>query len=113
MRRAALLLVLAAACHSWHTQPLAPESVLATHPSRIRITRTDGSRISIDQPTIHADTIVGTLHGSSYHQPVAIRLADVQNVATLRPNSLKTMLLFGTVVALFYFTVTFAGAKFD
>jgi len=113
MRRAALLLVLLAGCHSWHTQPVAPETVLATHPSRIRITRTNGSRISIDRPSIRADTIVGTLHGSSYHQPVAVRLADVRDVATLRPNSLKVMLLVGTLVTLFYIMITFSGAKFD
>jgi hypothetical protein len=108
-----LLYLATAGCHSWHTALVTPETLLATQPARVRITRTNGSQVSIDHPAMRADTIVGTLHASSYHQPVAISLADVRGVATLRPDAGKTVLLIGTLGVLFYIKSRFNRATFE
>ena len=55
-----LLVVYSAACTSWHTSQVAPESFLATHhPGKIRLILEDGSRVKLPFPVIRGDSIVG------------------------------------------------------
>jgi hypothetical protein len=86
-----LIAPFATACTGWHVQRLAPESVLvARQPTKVRVTRTDGSQQILNHPTLVHDTLVGTgSHGKTppgTPLPVAgetrIALSDVRHVST-------------------------------
>ena len=77
----------ATACTGWRVQRLAPESVLvAQQPTKILVTRTDGSRQVLHQPTVVQDTLQGTAHGrAAPGTPLPterIALSDVRHVST-------------------------------
>jgi hypothetical protein len=107
----------ATACTGWRVQRLAPESVLvAQQPTRILVTRTDGSRQVLDQPTVVQDTLVGIgsrgTAAPGTPLPAAgerrIALSDVRHVSTreLSPGNTLALLLglgalaFGGYIAL-------------
>jgi hypothetical protein len=47
-------------CQAWHTEGIAPESLLATRePTSVRVTRTDGSRIVLDAPVLRPAKLEG------------------------------------------------------
>ncbi len=99
-RRGAATLVLMAlggtACHSWHTERVTPEAVLATRrPPTLRITCTDGSRIVLEQPLLQGDTLVGIGQRPSEQREVRIVLSNVQRVATRRLSAGRTVGLVG------------------
>lgn len=85
-RCAAILLLMnlsGTACQGWHTQRVAPESVLvARQPATLRVTRTDGSRVVIENPVLRGDTLSGTQAARGGQQDVRIPLTDVRQVAT-------------------------------
>ena len=63
--RTILLCLLAAACTSWRTQPLAPERIVSEmHPKRVRVTLTDSSVLMLQHPVIFGDSIVGMVAGT-------------------------------------------------
>lgn len=42
------------ACQAWHTEAGTPPVVLATHqPTKVRVTRTDGRQLVLQQPVLH------------------------------------------------------------
>ena len=89
----ALLLCYLAACTSWHVHDgVSPQQFITTeHPRLVRLTRTNGSHIEIDNPEIAAgDTLTGI------HNTVLSRVAvsDVTQVATPRVSAGKTIGLF-------------------
>jgi len=89
----ALLLCYLAACTSWHVQEgVSPLQFITTeHPRLVRLTRTNGSHVEIDNPQIAAgDTLTGI------HNTVLSRVAvsDVTQVATPRVSAGKTIGLF-------------------
>lgn len=76
-----LLLTYLPACHSWHTETVAPQAVIAAkHPDQIRIVRADGTSQVLHQPTLVADTLRGR------SPETAVALADVRAIATRRTN---------------------------
>lgn len=86
-----LIAPFATACTGWQVQRLAPESVLvARQPTKVLVTRTDGSRQVLNHPTLVYDTLVGT--GSRRKTPpgtplpasgeTRIALSDVRHVST-------------------------------
>ena len=86
----ALLLCYLAACTSWHVhEGVSPLQFITTeHPRFVRLTRTNGSHIEIDDPKISAgDTLTGI------HNTVLSRVAvsDVTQVATPRVSAGKTI----------------------
>jgi len=87
-RRAATLLLMilpGTACHAWHTERVAPESVLVTRrPAKLRVTRTDASQVVIVNPVLRGDTLSGTGPPRGERQDVRIPLTDVRQVATRR-----------------------------
>jgi len=92
----------ATACTGWRVQRLAPESVLvAQQPPSILVTRTDGSRQVLNQPTVVQDTLQGTAHGrAAPGTPLPterIALSDVRHVSTRSFSIGKT---FGLLVGL-------------
>ena len=85
-RLAATLLITAlcgSACQAWRTERVAPQSLLATrHPTKLRVTRTDGTQIVLDHPVLRGDTLVGTRPRWTGQAEVRIPLTDVQLAAT-------------------------------
>ena len=91
----------ATACTGWRVQRLAPESVLvAQQPTKILVTRTDGSRQVLHQPTVVQDTLQGTASQGTAAPgtplgTARIALSDVRHVSTreLSPGNTLALLL--------------------
>lgn len=110
---AALLLVTASGvgCQTWHVQGIAPESLLATQPRTIRVTRRDGSRAVLEDPVLRSDTVSGLVADRREgQQQVSIPIADVQLVETPRFSVERTVGLFAGLGALVLATVAIAFA---
>lgn len=107
-RRAGILLFIApiaTACTQWHVQRITPESVMVAHPTRLRVTHTDGSQQVLNQPVLTQDTLVGTASGRGATPGVPlpqsrIALADVHHVSTRGFSPGKTIGLFFGLVGL-------------
>ena len=88
-----LLLCYLPACMTWHVEEQAsPLQLISTqHLRTIRLTRTDGSRVVLDEPRIAAgDSVVGVHYGVKS----TIAASDVTQVATRRVSAGKTIGLF-------------------
>jgi hypothetical protein len=104
----------ATACTGWRVQRLAPESVLvAQQPTRMLVTRTDGSRQVLNQPSVVQDTLQGTASQGTAAPgtplgTTRIALSDVRHVSTRQfsPGNTFGLLLgmsalaFGAFIAL-------------
>ncbi len=85
-----LLLCYLAACTSWHVEEgVSPLQFITTeHPRVVRLTRTNGSQIEIDDPQIAAgDTLTG-IHNTLLSR---VAVSDVTEVATPRFSAAKTL----------------------
>ena len=88
-----ILLCYLAACTSWHVhEGVSPLQLITTeHPRVVRLTRTDGSRMVLDQPQVAAgDSLVGVHYGVRS----GVAVSDVAQVATPRLSAGKTIGLF-------------------
>ena len=88
-----LLFCYLAACTSWHVEnEVSPLQLISTkHPRAVRLTRSDGSRIVLQQPRIAAgDTLAGVHNGVLS----SVAVSDVTQVATPRLSAGKTIGLF-------------------
>ena len=57
---AALLMVLLTACHSWQPTTVSPQQLIPEEqPSPVRVTLTNGETVTIKDPTMRNDSIVG------------------------------------------------------
>ena len=89
----ALLLCNLPACMTWHVEEeVSPLQLISTrHPRTLRVTRTDGSRVVLDEPRIAAgDSLVGVHYGVQS----SVAVSDVTQVATRRVSAGKTIGLF-------------------
>ena len=78
---ALLLAVHLTGCHSWHTATMSPAEVITDEqPSTVRVTLTDGTRLTVDDPTIQNDTIGGV-----------VALSDVRTIEVRRFSIGKTV----------------------
>ena len=88
-----LLLCYLAACTSWHVEegvsPL--QFITAERPRLVRLTRTNGSHVDIDNPEIAAGDTVTGIHNTALSR---IAVSDVTQVATPRVSAGKTIGLF-------------------
>ncbi|MGE0157935.1 MAG: hypothetical protein AB7T31_00910 [Gemmatimonadales bacterium] len=84
LRRAGLLLFLSialAGCRTWQTAEGAPgPAIAAARPDAVRLVRSDGTRLSVSEPTLRSDSIVG-FDGFDL---VGAPLADVRSVELQR-----------------------------
>lgn len=98
---AALLLVLyLPACTTWQIgTPTPAEFVTREHPSAVRVTRTDGRRLTMLSPVVVHDSLSGGVrqysHGVSTVPTVTVALAEVRDVAVERTAVGKTLLVVG------------------
>jgi len=113
----------ASACTGWQTVQVSPEQLVAEqHPSKVRVTRQDGSRVEVDHPSITADTLHGTVQpvtvttresmGHGEFSPVtrtvgvdtvthaAIPVADVARIERRHVSAGKTAGLVAAILAL-------------
>ena len=108
---AAILLSLqVASCTSWRVASVTPAKLVAEEqPARVRVTRSDGTRVVLYQPSVQGDSLVGR-HAPGVASPDrAVALADVTAVARRRGDTGKTVLLGVGVAALIAGTIAFAA----
>ena len=105
------LLLTAAGCHSWRTQPgPAPDAVARLNGGgTIRVLRRDHSTVELRNPQVVGDSIVGLFGDPPVRATVAV--ADVERIDARRVNAAKTgglavgTFVIGTIVAAAALTV--------
>lgn len=81
-------------CQTWHVETVSPESLLANRkPLTVRVLRTSGSKVVVDQAAIRADTLVGIVSGSYDNREIRIPMADVRQIESRHTNEAGTFLL--------------------
>jgi len=89
-----------AACRSWRAEPLNSVAPVAVrHPSAVRLTRVDGSRVVLRYPALVADTLVGSYSVGSQDAEARIALADIRALETRGFSGARTAALAGVVAA--------------
>jgi hypothetical protein len=101
------------ACTSWKVQEVSPQHLLAEQdPEQVRVTKTDGMRITIWEPRVVADTLRGLTEpdaagetGESTSQKVAVSvpLEEIEYMAVRKvnwENTLAVAVAAGVVVSL-------------
>ena len=84
---AALLLVLLTACHSWRPTTVSPQGwTPEEQPSSVRATLTNGETVTIENPTVRNDSIVGVTDAS-----VGVASRDVRSLEVRRFSVTKTV----------------------
>ena len=103
-----LLLAFASSCMTWRSQSGDTQSIIeAKQPTRIRVYRSDGSRVVLENPTIVEDSLVGMSterqRSATFHIRVAIPLHEIATVETREIDGGRTagaVLGVGALVAL-------------
>jgi hypothetical protein len=89
---AVLLLAYLPACSSWRVENVSPQALIeAKHPTQVRVSRPDGTKLVLHQPSIAGNTLRGSV------QEPAIPLDDVQIVETRHRDTGKSLLLVGGI----------------
>jgi hypothetical protein len=107
-----LLLCYASGCTSWQVQQIAPAQLVADrHPSTVRVTRADHSRLVLQQPAIVADTLVGAEASGRPAGEARIAVSDVQRIEVRHVSAGRTigLALAVPVVALGVFLLSCTG----
>lgn len=95
----ALLLWYLPACTAWYVEErVSPQQLItAQHPTAVRVTLPDGSRIILGQPRIApGDSLAGVLNGA----PSSVAFADVTQVAMRKISAGRTVLLLAGIAVL-------------
>ncbi len=79
----AALLLLAAACTSWHPQRAPVPQVLERNPKFVRLTLQDHSQVEMSGPKLVDDSLIGQANG----RRAAIPLSDVSGIALRQGDS--------------------------
>jgi hypothetical protein len=91
------LVLFVSACMTWRPEPVSPADLMADRkPDVVRITRPDSTRLIIRDPAIEGDTLYGrpqSALGENLEPRIAIPLADVSSIATLRSDPTRSTLL--------------------
>jgi hypothetical protein len=91
-------------CSHWQRQWIAPALVVERdHPTILRVTRTDGTRLEIMGPTIAGDSLVGTpanttSQGGSLSVKPAVALQKIEYVEAKRAKSAPAILFLGLLL---------------
>jgi hypothetical protein len=100
----AALLAALTGCTSWRVveAPAPAQLVTAERPTRMLVTRKDGSVVVLSRPDVRGDTLIGhqpaglTLSDTAREIPVP--LSDVRSVAVRRHSTVKTLELVGGIL---------------
>ncbi len=87
---AILAATLLTACHSWRTSPSPVAETLADRPDQIRVSRHDGSWITLLRPRLSGDTLIGDRAASRASAAVAVPLSEISSIQVLKFDGLKT-----------------------
>ena len=111
---ALLLAVHLTGCYNWHTPTISPAQIIADEqPAKVRVTQTDGTRLTLDDPTIQNDSIRGRsgpgIIFSLFAPSSSVALSDVSTIEVRRLSAGKTpgavvgvpLLAWGAVVLIF------------
>jgi hypothetical protein len=105
-----LTILLITGCQVWHTENVTPQQVLDSRSrEKIRVTRADGSRVVLQRPAIHGDTLSGWRWKEGL---VQIPLNHVRETATPHTSTGRTVGLLvgiGAIVAAAYLVVLGIG----
>ena len=90
---AALLLVLLTACYSWRPTTVSPQTLIpAERPSSVRATLASGEVITVRDPTMRNDSIVGaTAAGVAGVASRDLRLFEVRRLAVVETVGLAAL----------------------
>ena len=87
-----LLLSSVLACTRWQLEEISPAQVVSeTKPSRIRVTRSDSTRVEFVRPHVSGDSLIGSVTPSG--PPVSIPLSAVATVSVAKANPGATIAL--------------------
>ncbi len=112
---AALLMVLLTACHSWRPTTVSPQRLIAEdQPSSVRVTLMDDETVTIDDPTMRNDSIVGaTDEGRALtRRAVEVASRDVRLLEVRRLSVTKNIVLAVSLIGLVVF-VDWVGDELD
>ena len=93
---AALLMVLLTACHSWRPTTVSPQRLIAEdQPSSVRVTLMDDETVTIDNPTMRNDSIVGATDAGRAltRRGVEVASRDVRLLEVRRLSVTKNIVL--------------------
>ena len=83
-------------CFSWRVQHVPPAQVFENDPpAQVRITRTDQSQITLSNPRISGDSVVGSVENG----PAGVPLTDVASLAVRKSDGVATFGLAALVLA--------------
>ena len=106
LMRCTLLLALItwfSACHKW--VPLEPpvlQTLEATDPDMIRVTRIDGRQVTLKEPRINQDSLIGFWDESSSSRTTSMPIEAVEGIEERRSDPLATVgLIVGVPVLVF------------
>ncbi len=101
-----LLLVYLPACTSWHIGTPTPAAFLQREqPSRIRVTRTDGTRLMLTGPTVRGDSLMGAADNRDTTW-LTLPLSKVQFVEVEKFSVGNTLLVAGGAIGVLVWAVT-------
>jgi hypothetical protein len=95
------------------------QTILREEPGRIRVTLDDGSRVTISQPRIEGDSLLGFAYDAknrAYTDTVRVALAEVTSVEREKADlgkSFNTVVLVGGVVVLGGLIAMCSSDEFD
>ena len=107
---ALLLAVHLTGCYSWHTTTIRPAQLIAEeNPSAVRITLTDGETVTVKDPTMRNDSIVGVTDavGALMTRPVGVASRDVRLLEVRRLSVTKSVLTSAVIAAFVSFAPYF------
>jgi hypothetical protein len=115
--RAGLLLSLAilyTACHSWQVAGPTPASYVTAHaPDSIRVMRKDSTRVTLRNPRVQGDTLVGYLTGAQRPggspEEVVVPSEQILRAEVYRSDGMATA---GLVVGIFALTMALSAAAY-
>lgn len=92
-RRTIILVLLASltsACVAWQATPMSGPGIAAEDvPSRVRVTRADGTMVVLRDAVLRADSITGYGEGGA---PAGVALSDVQTLEARQPSPIVVLL---------------------
>ena len=99
---AALLMVLLNACYSWRPTTISPAQLIAEEePSAVRVTLTDGRRLTFVDPFIDNDSLV------QGYRAVPVVVSEISTVEVRRLSVTKSVLTSAAVAAFYSFAPYF------
>jgi hypothetical protein len=98
LSRALVVLILAGACHSWQSRDISTGVAPAVAGrSEVRVTRSDKSRLRVEEPRIEGDSLTGRAAGGPAR--ITMPLSDVHRVETREFSKGRTALVVGSIFA--------------